>query len=73
MQLDIIELNLKSESHLFTLKPFKNDEKCFLFHLKISFRSEDIKIFVLTFWACGTNGLIRKIRLISKLMTSQSG
>ena len=24
------------------LKPFKNDEKCFLFHLKSSFRSQDI-------------------------------
>ena len=23
-------------------KPFKNDEKCFLFHLKSSFRSQDI-------------------------------
>ena len=23
-------------------KPLKNDEKCFLFHLKISFRSHDI-------------------------------
>ena len=23
-------------------KPFKNDEKCFLFHLKSSFRSQDM-------------------------------
>ena len=27
-------------------KPFKNYEKCFLFHLKSSFRSRDIQIFV---------------------------
>ena len=40
---------LKSDSHLpkqlFYLvqrKPFKNNEKCFLFHLKSSFRSQDI-------------------------------
>ena len=51
----------------------QNDEKCFLFDLKSSFRSQDIQIFVLTFWACKTNGLIRKIRLISKFMMSQPG
>ena len=34
------------------IKLFKNDEKCFLFHLKSSFRSQDIYIFVLTFWSC---------------------
>ena len=45
-------------------KPFKNDEKCFLFHLKSSFRSQGIWIFVLTFWSCRRNGLIKKIRLI---------
>ena len=27
----------------------------------------------LTFWSCRENGLIRKMRLISKLMTSQTG
>ena len=27
-------------------QPFKNYEKCFLFHLKSSFRSQDIQIFV---------------------------
>ena len=26
----------------FDENPFKNDEKCFLFHLKSSFRSQDI-------------------------------
>ena len=52
------------------LLPFK---KLFAFHLKSSFRSQDIWFFVLTFWACRKNGLIGNIRLISKFMTSQSG
>ena len=30
-------------------------------------------MFVLPFWSCRKNGLIRKIRLISKFMTSQPG
>ena len=30
-------------------------------------------MFVLTFWLCRENGLIQKIRLISKFMTSQPG
>ena len=30
-------------------------------------------MFVLTFWSCRKNGLIRKVSLISKLMTSQTG
>ena len=70
---------LKSDSHLpknfcyfLDLKPFKKDEKC-LFHLNSSFRSQDIQVFVTTFWSCRNNGLIRKIGLTSKLMTSQSG
>ena len=46
---------------------FENDEKCFLFHLKRSFHSKGIQIFVLIFWPCGKNVLIRKIRLISNL------
>ena len=33
-------------------KPFKNDEKRFLFHLKSSFRSPDIKVSVLNFRSC---------------------
>ena len=42
-----IKITLKSGSHLpkeFVLfgKPVKNDEKCFLFHLKSSFHSQDI-------------------------------
>ena len=32
----------KKLCHLLHRKPFKNDEKCFLFHLKSSFHSQDI-------------------------------
>ena len=49
-------------------KHFKNDEKYFLFHLKSSFRSQDNWLFVMTFWSCRKNGLIRK-----QFMTSQPG
>ena len=71
---------LKSDSYLqkkFVLlldwKSFKNDEKWFLFHLKSSFHSQDIYVFVTTFWSCKKSSLIRKIRLTSKFMTSQPG
>ena len=57
--------------HLLQWQLFKNDEKCFLFHVKSSFRSQDILIFVITFWACRKNDLIWRIRLISKFITSQ--
>ena len=63
----------KKLCYLLHWKPFKNDEKCFLFHLKSSFRSQDIWVFVMTFWSCWKNGLIRKINLTSKFMTSQPG
>ena len=33
---------LRSETIFGNWKPFKNDEKCFLFRLKSSFRSQDI-------------------------------
>ena len=64
---------LKSGSHL----PKKNCvfcliEKCFL-NLKSSFLSQDILVFVTTFWSCRKNGLTRKIRSTSKFMTSQPG
>ena len=69
--------SLKSDSQLpkktllfASLKALKNYEKCFLFHLKSSLRSQ---VFLLTFWSCRKNGLIRKIRLTSKFMTSQPG
>ena len=45
----VFDLKLKSDSHLrkFSVlfaskKPFETDEKYFLFHLKSSFRSQDI-------------------------------
>ena len=67
-------INLNSDSHLLKKKKLFASvvalQKCFLFHLKSSFRSQDIKIFVLTFWgACRKNSLMRKIRSISKFMT----
>ena len=34
--------NLMSDKIFDSWKLFKNDEKCFLFHLKSSFRSQDI-------------------------------
>ena len=53
---------LKTEN---PLKMIKN-----VFHLQCSSRS-DIWIFVLNFRSCQKTGLIRKIRLISKLMIPQ--
>ena len=53
--------------------PFKNDEKCFLYHLKSSFRSQDIYIFVMTFWSYRKSSLIRKISLTEKFMTPLPG
>ena len=52
-----------------SLKMIKN----VLFHLKSSFRSQDISSFVLTFWSFRKSGLNRNARLISKFLTSQSG
>ena len=64
----------KINSHyLLAWNPFKDDENCFLFHLKRSFRSQDVYVFVMIFWSCRKNRLIRKIRLTSKFMTSQPG
>ena len=37
------------------------------------FYSEDISVFVTTFWSCRESGLIRRIRLTSKFMASQPG
>ena len=36
-----------------------DDEKYFLFHLKSLFRSQDIQVFVMIFWPCRNNDLIR--------------
>ena len=59
--------------YLLDWNPFRNDEKCFLFHLKSTSRSQDIQVFVMAFWSCRENGLIRKIKSTSKFMTSQPG
>ena len=42
---------LRSETIFGNWKPFKNGDKCFLFHLQSFSRSQDIKVFVLTFWS----------------------
>ena len=61
----------KSKSHLpkklfylLQCKPFKNDEKRFLFHLNSSFHSQVIWIFVLISRPYRKNDLTWKIRLI---------
>ena len=44
---------LKSDSAVLeSILTAENDEKCFLFHRKISFRSQDFYTFVLTPWSC---------------------
>ena len=53
------------------LNRVKKDKKYFLFHVKSSFCSQDIKIFILDFLLYRKNGLIKNIKLISKFMTSQ--
>ena len=44
---------LKPEAIFGNWKPFKIDEKCFLFHLKNSSRSQDTYIFVILCWILG--------------------
>ena len=51
----------------------RNDENCFLFHVKAIFILKIFQFLVTTFWSCRKNSLIRKIRLISNYMTSQPG
>ena len=63
----------KNIFYLLQWNRFKSDEKCCLLHLKITFRSRDISVFVLAFWLCRKIGLIRNLRLILKFMTSQPG
>ena len=60
--------NLKSDPHLpkkncvicFIESALKVMKNVFLFHLKSSFRSQDIYVFVMTFSSCRKNGLIRQ-------------
>ena len=47
--------------------------KCFLFHLKSSFHSQDIYVFVTTFWSCRKSSLSGEITLASRFMASQPG
>ena len=83
---NIIWLNLKLDSHLppprtkkkkkilwFNDSPSKMIKNVFLFHLKSFFRSQDTLTFILSFWTCKKNDVIRKIKLISEFMTSQPG
>ena len=41
--------------------------------VKSSFLSQNIYVFITTFWYCRKNDLIREITLTSKFMTSESG
>ena len=54
-------------------KLVKNNENYFLFHVKNSFRSLDIYIFVLTARNDLINRLYKKAKIILTFMTSQTG
>ena len=61
----------------FNESPLEN-ERCFLFHLKRCFRSQDILICLdffglVVFWSLVLYGLLRKLRLIQKFMMSSLG
>ena len=56
----------------FIESPLKMMKNVF-FHLQSSFRSQDIYVFVTSFWSCRKYGLIKKVRLTSKFLTSQPG
>ena len=79
-EFNVILMDLKAHSQILrrrtfgNLKSLKNDEKYFLFHWKSSFRSQDIYLFILTFWSCIKMAwLKKKIRSISSFMTWQPG
>ena len=57
----------------FNDSPTKIIKNVFLLHIKSSFHSQDISIFVLIFLACIKNSLNRKTGLTSKFMMSQPG
>ena len=46
-----------------SVKTLKNDEKCFLFHCRIRFCSQDISIFVFNFGHVKKTGLIIEVWL----------
>ena len=56
---------LTSEPLFGNWKPFKNDENCFLFHLKCSFPSQDIWVFALK--KLKTGGLKIRLQIIPEL------
>ena len=55
----------------FIESPLKLMGNVFYFILKALFILKIFQFFVMTFWSCRENGLIRKIRLTSKFMASQ--
>ena len=48
-------------------------KNAFYLILKGSFCSQDTQVFVMTFWSCRKDSLIRKRRLNSEFMASQPG
>ena len=66
-----LKTHSQSETIFGHWKPFKNDEKCFLLFKLYSF-SKDLYL-CLNSLVMQKNGLIRKIQLYSKFMTSQPG
>ena len=62
----------KNSVTCFIKSSLKTMQKACYFILN-SFCSQNIQVFVMTFWSCWKNRLIRKIRLTAKFMTSQPG
>ena len=77
-QTQLLNKCLTSDSHLpkkilficFNESPLKMIKKCVLFHLKSSFRSQDILTFVFTFWSYRGNGLFT-IHLLPNISRSK--
>ena len=66
----VVPFSSKKKLVLFaSMKPIKNDEKWFWFHVKSFFHSWDIQVFVWFFLVMQKNDLIRKLKVISKFMT----
>ena len=72
--------NLKSDSYLtnkcfiyFNESPLKMIKNTFDFMLKAFFVFKIFEFFLLILWSSIRNSLIRKIRLILKFLTTQSG
>ena len=59
--------------YLLQWTPFKNDDKCFSFRVKISFRSYQIFTFSSWFFGYVENALRKKLWLISKFITPNTG